>query len=425
MNAASTKKYLPLLQALNAGYLPGFAAGGLTPHASQMKSTISQMFGVSDIGGYREPDGYNEDSTGKMLGDSITAWALKNARAIGLTGAIWRQTSYGYGGGFDGTGKAMPDRGSPTANHFDHVHLFMNEAPDKSLSLSGAPSISSSIGASTSAGGSYRSATSSELSASSGRVSSAGKAVTQAEQRVDDRTFDRDQAQKRLDKARAEGKDTTEAERSVYERNRELADATAALTETRTKLNEAEAADTELRTKGKMTDGSSSSGSSDGSGSDSGGDDFGQMFMSGLLESVGLDGSLFSNPLEWPSVKSIMSGVNYVGGLLSTAGVDPNATTDGTTVSGVSDVADATGVGGMLSAISGVLPGNLNPGVNDTVAVGAPGVAAPHTGTGSAPGPAVDNSININGNVGMAPVDVQNKLRTENNARTRTTKVNG
>ena len=442
VNAEATAKNLPLLNALNAGALPGFASGGLTPHGSEMKNTISRMFGVSDIGGFRESDGYNEHSTGnaldvmipnsdtdqgKALGDSVTAWALKNAKAIGLTGAIWRQTSYGYGGGFDGTGKAMEDRGDPTQNHYDHVHLFMNEKPDKSLSLSGAPSISSSIGASASAGGSYRSATSSELSASSGRVSSAGKAVTQAEQRVEDRTFDRDQAQKRLDAARAAGKDTTEAERSLYERNRELADATEALTETRTKLNNAEAADTELRTKGKMTDSSSSSGgSADGSGSSSGGDDFGQMFMSGLLESVGLDGSLFSNPLEWPSVKSIMAGVNYVGGLLSTAGVDPNATTDGTsTVSGVSDVADATGVGGMLSTISGVLPGNLNPGVNDTVAVGAPGVAAPHTGTGSAPGPAIDNSININGPVGMAPVDVQNKLRTESAARTRTTKVNG
>lgn len=448
VNAAATAKYLPLLNAINAGSLPGFAAGGLTPHATEMKRVISSMFGVSDIGGYREPDGYNEHSTGnaldvmipnsdseqgKLLGDSITAWALKNAKAIGLTGAIWRQTSYGYGGSFDGTGKPMEDRGNPTANHFDHVHLFMNEAPDKSLSLSGAPSISSSIGASTSAsGGSYRSATSAELSSSSDRVSSANKAVTQAQQRVDDRTFDRDQAQKRLDEARAAGKDTTAADRSLYERNRELDDATAALAEKRQKAAEAQEADTELRTKGKYVEGSSSSSSMGGSDSAGGGEgeNFGQMFVSGLLESVGLDGSLFSNPLEWPSVKSIMAGVNYVGGLLSTAGVDPNATTtDGATTltNGVADVADSTGLGSMLSAIPDVVTPGVNPGVNSTVAStsGVSPAMAPHTGTGQQPGPVVDNSININGNVGMNPGDVQTKLRTENAARTRTTKVNG
>jgi hypothetical protein len=46
---------------------------------------------------------------------------------------------------------------------------------------------------------------------------------------------------------------------------------------------------------------------------------------------------------------------------------------------------------------------------------------APHQGGGQAPGPAVDNSININGPVGMDPGALQTKMRTEQNARTRTT----
>lgn len=455
VNAASTRKFLPLLHALNSGLLPGLASGGLTPHATEMKRTIAEMFGVSNIGGYRERDGYNEHSTGnaldvmipnsgtdegKSLGDSITAWALKNAKAIGLTGAIWRQTSYGYGGGFSGNGKGMPDRGDPTANHFDHVHLFMNDKPDTALSLSGATSMSS-VGASTSAsGGSYRPATSSELSASSNRVSSAGKAVTQAQQRVDDRTFTRDQAQKRLDEALTAGKDTTAAEEAVRRANRELADANDNLAEKRQKAADVESADTELRTNGKL-DTSSSAADAESAKSGPGGMDggsLGQTIFGGLLESIGLDGSLFSNPLEWPSVKSLMAGVNFAGGLLA------NATGAGGSTPGgfASGAADAVGLGGMLSAIpnaSSVLdmqsgspqlaPGEFNPGVTGAVASAAGSsmsAFAPHGGgAGAAPGPAVDNSININGPVGMDPAALQTTMRTEQNARTRTTKVNG
>lgn len=462
INAASTSKYLPLIEAINRDALPGFAQGGLTPHASEMRSVISRMFGVNNIGGYREPDGYNEHSTGnaldvmipdsdtekgKALGNAIAAWALKNAKAIGLTGMIWRQTSYGYGNGFNGTGTPMPDRGSPTANHMDHVHIFMNDKPDTSLSLSGA----TSVGASTSAGGgstSYRAATSSELSASSNRVDAANKAVTQAQQRVDDRTFNRDQAQKRLDRVRADGKDDTNAAEMLRRAERELTDATTNLTEKRDKAAEVEQADTDLRTNGKqVTDtAASSAGSATSSTGKSGPNtgDLGKMFVGGVLESIGLDGSLFSNPLEWPSVKSLMAGINWAGGLLSVAGAKPeDQGGTATTVGGgfAAGAADAVGLGGLVSAIPSIAqstlpsgtsgspalaPGEFNPAVaGGTAVTGASGmsafVPAAHTGSGNAPGPGIDNSININGNVGMDPAALQTKLRTEQNARTRTT----
>lgn len=447
VNADSTRKYLPLLQALNTGSLPGLAGGGLTPHATEMKSTISRMFGVSDIGGYREPDGYNEHSTGnaldvmipdsmteqgKALGNSIAAWALKNADAIGLTGVIWRQTSYGYGNGFGPNGTPMEDRGSPTANHFDHVHLFMNEKPDTSLTLSGAPSMSSSVGSATSAsGGSYRAATDSELSASSGRVDSANKAVTQAQQSVDDKTFNRDQSQKRLDKAKAEGKDTTAEEESLRRNERELNEATQNLTEKRQKAADAETADSELRTNGKLDTSSGGSGGSSGAGGMNG-SDFGQMFVSGLMESIGLDGSVFSNPLEWPSVKSAMAGVNFLGGLASSRGGGGGESAGGF----AAGAADSVGLGGLLSAIPNAVngspvlaPGEFNPAVaGGTAAAGASSMStfapdAAHGGGGGLPGP-VDNSININGPVGMNPADVRNQIHSEQNSRTRTTKVN-
>ncbi|MGC5027063.1 hypothetical protein ACLQ3K_20130 [Tsukamurella sp. DT100] len=41
----------------------------------------------------------------------------------------------------------------------------------------------------------------------------------------------------------------------------------------------------------------------------------GQNLVSGMLQAIGLDGSLFSNPFEWPNVKSLFAGINYAGGL--------------------------------------------------------------------------------------------------------------
>lgn len=165
------------------------------------------------------------------------------------------------------------------------------------------------------------------------------------------------------------------------------------------------------------------------------------MFVSGLLETIGLDGSLFSNPLEWPSVKSLMAGLNFGGGLLSQLGGsgDTAASGGGTAGGFAGGAADAVGLGGLLSAIPGLspsasptigspalAPGEFNPAVAGGTAVAAtPGMSAfvpsAHTGSGAAPGPAVDNSININGNVGMDPAALQTKLRSEQAGRTRTT----
>jgi TP901 family phage tail tape measure protein len=201
---------------------------------------------------------------------------------------------------------------------------------------------------------------------------------------------------------------------------------------------------------GGSSSGSSSSFSSGGGGGSAGGKaadkpadagkQFGQMFVGGLLETVGLNGDLFSNPLEWPSVKSIMAGVNYAGGLLSMVGAKPGGAA---TVSDASvgvgggfaaGAAESVGLGGLLSAIlrpsdftSGsprLAPGEFNPGVvggNSAAASGSAMAPAAHGGTGAAPGAAVDNSININGNVGMDPGALQTKMRSEQNARTRTT----
>jgi TP901 family phage tail tape measure protein len=464
INASSRKRlenaYPGLLDFMNRTGtlpLPGYKGGGTvalgnisgpgitTDEQRSMWDAVRQAFpsavltsATREVMTEGHPDYHNAgraiDISGPGMGQ-VAAWIAKNfPDSLELIHSpfdsnINNGKDVGDGFGFYGAGTM--------AGHKDHVHWALGKTANSDL---GSATSASSSSSSSSGGGSYRSATSSELSASASRVSSAGKAVTQAQQRVDDRTFNRDQAQKRLDAASAAGEDTTAEEESLRRANRELTDANDNLAEKRNKAAEVESADTELRTRGKLD---TSAPTSEGELKKSGpggmdGSSLGQTFVSGLLESIGLDGSLFSNPLEWPSIKSLTAGVNFAGGLLA------NATGAGGDTAGgfASGAADSVGLGGLLSAIpqpgsvldmqSGspqLAPGEFNPGVPGGVATASGGsmsAFAPHGGAGgAAPGPAVDNSININGNVGMSPADVQTKLRTEQNSRTRTTKVNG
>lgn len=151
---------MPLLWAINAGakvgamlgaLIPGFDAGGLTPHAQSVRKYIFEKWPtIKDIGGYRPPDGYNEHSTGNALdvmipdwsgagkrtGDEVLAWAQKNAAELGYTHAIWQQKFFPKS---NPDGSMMEDRGSPTQNHMDHVHLFMNDEPKGGIAAVGGP----------------------------------------------------------------------------------------------------------------------------------------------------------------------------------------------------------------------------------------------------------------------------------------------
>lgn len=451
-----------VVAALNAGWvpspeflhgmLPGFAEG-LNPGADWLRSTIMRTFpAITSIGGKRSEDGYGEHSSGnaidvmipgystaegKAMGDQIASWIKQNREALGVDGMIWRQTSFGYGSDWS-AGKVMGDRGSDTQNHMDHLHVILGKGrgagaasvdmPADSVQLAsslgggGGGSTASSLGSSTSAsggGGTFRAATDSELSASSKRVDSANTAVKNAQQSVDDRQYAVDRAQKRVDELRAEGKDTADAEHSLQVANREHADAMERLTKAREKAAEVQDADNALRSQGVEEASKSSSSSESGGGFG----DLGKSLWGGLLETIGLDGSVFENPFEWPTVKSLMAGANYVGSLLKggdSAGVTPGGGTgDGGGIGGLlGGLTDAIGVGGLL-------PGGLNPGAN---------VAAPHMGSGAAPGGtgaaarAAESAggekpwIDMRGaQLGVSPQDMFNKVRVEQNHRTRTT----
>lgn len=410
-----------LVAALNAGWsptaeqmhamFPGFAEG-LNPGADWLRNQIMQTFPqITSIGGRRSEDGYGEHSSGNALdimipnyqgdgkatGDQIASWIAKNRDALGANGMIWRQTSFGYGGDWS-TGKQMSDRGSDTQNHMDHIHVILGagrgagaakvDVPADSVNLASTLGGGTSSGAATSLG----SSTSASSAARDRKIASAQTSLKNANQAVDDATWRRDQAQKRLDQLKAEGKDTEKAQHSLDVANRELTDAKERAAQATDKLTDAQ----NMTVEDAKTSGAE--------GATGGGfDDLGKSLWGGLMETIGLDGSVFSNPFEWPNVKSAMAGVNWLGKSLLGDGTDQAGASTGS----------GDPLGGILNAASGAIgldslaPANVAP---DTTQHGA--------GAGAAPGPAV-----VIENAGMTPTDVANKLDGQWNARTRTTKL--
>ncbi|QFG14067.1 endolysin [Mycobacterium phage Curiosium] len=471
-NARTTAEYLPLLQALNAGMpladvlaqlLPRFAGGGMVS-ADQLSQFASGVEGAPYVWG-----GVNwGDCSGAVsaianyatgldpFGSRFSTASMDNELAkrgfesgLGPAGSLnigW------YNGGPAGghTSATLPDGtnfemggargngqfggsavGANDPQYSNHAHL----PPEWFDGLDGgSATVGGSYSAARGGGGSYKSATSSQLSSSARKVDSARTSAKNAGQSVDDATYRRDKAQERLDAAKAKGKGVDDAQHSLDVANRELTDSVERQRKAQDRLTEAVSADEELRTKGKYVEGSTSE-----SGGLSGAD-FGKTFVSGVLESIGLDGSLFSNPLEWPTVKSLMAGVNFAGGLL--AGNEQGS------VAGpggfASGIGEAVGLEGLLTQIpAGVAnpsagwtaqsgspalaPGQFNPataggsslaeGAVNAMSAFAPSAAQHGQGGGAAPGPAGD--VNFNGPVGMDPQALRTEMRTELNSRSR------
>ena len=134
-----------------------------------------------------------------------------------------------------------------------------------------------------------------------------------------------------------------------------------------------------------------------------GGQNLGQAFMSGILQTLGLDGSLFSNPLEWPNVKSAMALLNWGGGMMR--GMMGGGQGDGGMLGGTGGAGfDLGGIAGGLTQGMGI--GNLI----GTNAIGPTTVADPnaHGGAwGAAPGPLVQYNGPVN--MGTDPTAFQQK----------------
>jgi hypothetical protein len=103
---------------------------GLTSNAVMMFRAICAAFpALTTYGGY---DGHGEHADGRAvdfmtysdsaLGNAIAEWARANAGALNIRSIIWAQKIWTPERASEGW-RYMEDRGSTTANHYDHPHI--------------------------------------------------------------------------------------------------------------------------------------------------------------------------------------------------------------------------------------------------------------------------------------------------------------
>lgn len=111
---------------------------GLQPQTAAFKGEIANLFGITSFSGYRPGDSGDHGKglaidfmvqESSELGDKIAEYAIQNMASRGISYIIWKQRFYApfdskYGPA--NTWNPMPDRGSVTENHYDHVHVSMN-----------------------------------------------------------------------------------------------------------------------------------------------------------------------------------------------------------------------------------------------------------------------------------------------------------
>lgn len=121
-------------ETLNTGGSSGL--DGLTPNGKGIVRAIRQKFPqIATMYGVR-PDSLPDHPSGRAvdimmpngtndvaLGNEISSWLQANANSLNIEYLIWRQHIWING---QGGWTAMADRGSPTANHMNHVHVTVN-----------------------------------------------------------------------------------------------------------------------------------------------------------------------------------------------------------------------------------------------------------------------------------------------------------
>ena len=107
--------------------------GPVKPQTRALADLVGPKFALRDIGGVR-PDSLPDHPSGlaldlmvykdKVRGDAIAKYLEANARPLGVQYMIWYQHIWNIDRADEGW-RSMADRGDPTSNHMDHVHVTM------------------------------------------------------------------------------------------------------------------------------------------------------------------------------------------------------------------------------------------------------------------------------------------------------------
>lgn len=122
-----------------------YPLGSVQASTQAVANTVGPMFGIRTVGGWRDPatesydpNGHpaglaldfmvNDISDGVAAGDRLASYLAENAGRFGVAYVIWQQRIWSPARSAEGW-RLMPDRGSPTQNHMDHVHLSLTGEP--------------------------------------------------------------------------------------------------------------------------------------------------------------------------------------------------------------------------------------------------------------------------------------------------------
>lgn len=120
-----------------------YATAGMRPQTVVVANTLGERFHLKTIGGYRPNSSpyddplyghatglaidfmINDIPDGKATGDALAQYLQQHADELGVQYVIWYQHIWSPARADEGW-RPMTDRGSPTQNHMDHVHLSLN-----------------------------------------------------------------------------------------------------------------------------------------------------------------------------------------------------------------------------------------------------------------------------------------------------------
>ena len=114
-----------------------YELGPVRPQTALVANTVGPMFGITLAYGWREVDPYPDHPSGLAIdfmtsnlpdgttaGDQLAAYLQQHSAELGVDYLIWRQRIWSPARATEGW-RLMEDRGSPTQNHMDHVHLTL------------------------------------------------------------------------------------------------------------------------------------------------------------------------------------------------------------------------------------------------------------------------------------------------------------